>query len=1145
MVRLAIALSLLHVTPAFAQQWTVNSPDNRTAITLTCSGGGQLLWRVTRRGGLILGESPLGIRRTDQTFVDGVTFVNATDVKNIDEQYTTLDGKRREHQVRGRERTVTFANPGGARLEIVLRAHNDGVAFRYRFPDFAGTGGERKTVSEELTGFRVPSGSTGWLQPHQVVHRYGPAYEEFYDEVRAGTPAPRPDGWSYPALFHTPNGVWVLISESGFDGTYCGSHLAPNSTGGLYRVIFPDAKEGMGVGDARPTSTIPWTLPWRVVIVGDRAGDILESDLVNDLAPPARMKDTSWIKPGRAAWSWWWESDSPKHAERLNAFTDLAADMGWEYALVDANWNLMETGTIDDVVKHAREKNVGLLLWYNSGGPHNDVTEAPRDRMLVRDVRRAEFTKIREWGVKGVKVDFWHSDKQDRYRQYREILEDAAEFKLLVNFHGSTIPRGWEREFPHLIGMEAVLGAEQYKFREAFSTRAASHNTILPFTRNVVGVMDYTPVTFSDHKVKHTTTNAHELALSVVFTTGVQHFADSVQAYESLPPEPKDFLKTVPVVWDETRVLSGEPGKSVVVARRSGNDWYVAGLNADAVETVRVSLNFLKAGSYQLTLIRDGAEDRAFDSSSRMVTSRDIVEVAMRPRGGFVMRLRAATASAGISTWVSVGADGHLQYRTDDRGNRIMDFSHAGYKGGGVRLPSVRVAERLVPAAGDNTKRIQDAIDGVSQLTPDAAGLRGAVLLQPGIYDVSGSLRIAASGVVLRGSGSGDDGTTIRLTGSPHRLIDIGGSGSWQAEGTAAHVTDGYVPAGARVLTVDSTAAFSVGDSILIQRPVTDAWIHFMGMDALVRDGKPQTWIKAGTLINTDRVVTAIDGARITLDVPLSDSLDATYLNPPGTTVVKYRFPTRIEQVGLESLRVIAPAQDKPISESQYMLLRMNAVSDAWVRDVVSVDTQNSTTFGPTVRRVTVEDVHIRHTLPFTAPAAPADFSLSGTELLVSRSSVTGKGVWPVVTQAGVTGPNVILAFKSDTSGVAPHQRWATGLLVDSSEFTGGTEGRPNVAFSNREYAGSGHGWSVGWAVAWNVKTDYVLIQQPPGAKNWCIGCTGKPTSLLWNGNRVARPQIPSDTFEAPGIAVTPASLYLAQLRDRLGESALANIGYG
>jgi hypothetical protein len=496
------------------------------------------------------------------------------------------------------------------------------------------------------------------------------------------------------------------------------------------------------------------------------------------------------------------------------------------------------------------------------------------------------------------------------------------------------------------------------------------------------------------------------------------------------------------------------------------------------------------------------------------------------------------------SKWVYIGKDGRLEYASDGRGNRIMDFSHAGYKGGGVALPTVRVVRTLQPIAGDNTAQIQAAIDHVSGLPREADGFRGAVLLERGSYDVAGSLKIATSGVVLRGSGSGEGGTIVRMIGPPHRFLDVAGIGSWQPEGKPAAITDAYVPSGAQSFNVEPPAGFRAGDRVLVQRPVTEPWIHFMQMDKLVRDGKPQTWIKAGTLITTDRIVTSIVGNRLTLDVPLSDSLDTAFLNPPGATVVKYTFTERIEHVGLEALRVTAPAQDKPISESQYTLLRMNAVADAWVRDVVAIDTHNSTTFGSTVRRVTVDDVHIRHTVPFTAPAAPADFAVSGTQILLDRSSVSGQGVWPVVTQAGVTGPNVVLNFTSDGAGVAPHQRWATGLLVDSSTFTGGTETRPNIAFSNREYAGSGHGWSVGWAVAWNVKADVVLIQQPPGAKNWCIGCAGRPATILWHGNKIQLPEIPSDTFESPGVTVSPASLYLAQLRDRLGAAALENIGY-
>jgi hypothetical protein len=302
----------------------------------------------------------------------------------------------------------------------------------------------------------------------------------------------------------------------------------------------------------------------------------------------------------------------------------------------------VETGGIQDVLAHARTRNVGVMLWYNSGGAHNTAADAPRDRMGDRVTRRAEMGRLKEWGVKGIKVGFWQSDKQDRLLQYRALLQDAADYRLLVNVHGSTIPRGWEREFPHLVGMESVLGAEQYKFRADFPQRAASHHTVLPFTRNVIGTMDYTPVTFTDQTHPRVTTNAHELALSVVFQTGVQHLADSVAAYQGLPNAPKQFLKDVPAAWDETRGLAGHPGRDVVVARRHGTTWYVGGLNADTVGTAGVDLTFLGPGTWTATIIQDGAGDREFASRTATVRSADRLEVPMRARGGFVATLERA-----------------------------------------------------------------------------------------------------------------------------------------------------------------------------------------------------------------------------------------------------------------------------------------------------------------------------------------------------------------------------------------------------------------------------------------------------------------------------------------------------------------------
>ena len=305
-----------------------------------------------------------------------------------------------------------------------------------------------------------------------------------------------------------------------------------------------------------------------------------------------------------------------------------------------------------------------------------------------------------------------------------------------------------------------------------------------------------------------------------------------------------------------------------------------------------------------------------------------------------------------------------------------------------------------------------------------------------------------------------------------------------------------------------------------------------MGMDTLVRDGKPQTWIRPGSVIRTDRVVDSVEGDLITLGRSLSDASDSQFTT---ASLVHYSFPGRITEVGVEGLRIEAPFEDVPITEPQYTALRMDAVEDAWARDLEIQETQNGIVIGPAAKRLTLTNVRVTHSAAHTGSAAPADFSLQGTQILLDRCRVAGEGTWPVVTQAEVTGPVVVLNFTADHGGVAPHQRWATGLLVDGAKFPGATEHRPGITFSNRATAGSGHGWDVGWAVAWNVSSPFLLVQQPPGAINWCIGCVGSPVTIGGTPNGI---------FDSPGKMVEPASLYLQQLRDRIGPEAIRNIGY-
>ncbi|HEY2511103.1 MAG TPA: hypothetical protein VGI39_09615 [Polyangiaceae bacterium] len=503
------------------------------------------------------------------------------------------------------------------------------------------------------------------------------------------------------------------------------------------------------------------------------------------------------------------------------------------------------------------------------------------------------------------------------------------------------------------------------------------------------------------------------------------------------------------------------------------------------------------------------------------------------------------TAGA-TSQWVHVDPNdpnGKLVYRTMPQGDRILDFSSAGYMGGGVALPTVPAGATVSPAGGtaDDTAAIQAAIQTVSAL-PLTGGFRGAVVLAAGTFHVSAALSIKASGVVLRGSGSDANGTSLVMSGSPYTALTIAGSGSYATKGPAIAITDAYVPSGATSFAVSDASGFTAGDTVLIHRPVTAAWLALMGMDKLKNSsGQAQTWLGVGSNIDTDRTIASVSGDAITLDAPLSDSFDAKVLSPPGGTVAHYTFAGRITQVGVEHLRIVSPAVDVPIAMAQYSGISFDDVLDGWVSDVETQDTQNCFAISGRARRVTLDDARATHTVAHTGDMM-ADFSLSGTQTLVSRCSSTGTGSWPIVTQGRETGPIVVLHFTSDQkAGIAPHQRWATGLLADSCSLPNAPKGTPGIAFWDRGIHGSGQGWTVGWGVAWNVATPFLLLQQPPGSQNWCIGCQGASFTQAPAGSSATPP---TGALDSLGTAVTPSSLYLAQLCERLGPQAVSNLGY-
>jgi alpha-glucosidase len=633
-----LALAVVFSACSRPKEWIVKSPDQQISFKLY-EKERQIYYQVLLSDTTIVEESPLGIERNDAQFSNNLSLLSVGDVLTINEEYHLVTGKQLHCNNQANELTVTFENEQKAQLEIILRAYNNGVAFKYRFPETANGDFE---VTKELTGFKIPAEGKSWIQPYDSITKYSPGYERNYTNGSAiGEASPEKEGWCFAALFETKN-AWILLSEAGLDGTYCASRLDQQANGGLYTVRYPGEQEAMGLGNANPKSTsLPWATPWRVIALGKNLSSIAETTLITDLSEASKISDESWIKPGLASWSWWADPDSPKNYKSMIGFIDFASEWGIPYFLVDANWNMMTGGgNIEQLIEYANKKNVGIWLWYNSGGPHNTVTEAPRDIMFDADSRKAEFEKIHNWGVKGVKVDFFQSDKQHIIQQYMDILKDAADNQVMVNFHGCTLPRGWQRTWPNLVAMESIAGEECYMFRNTYPETAVWHNTIQPFTRNAVGSMDFTPFGLSDKQYHHLTSYANELALTIVFESGVVHLVDFPKVYKAMPDFVQDFTKQLPTVWDESKLVDGYPGKEVVMARRSGEKWFMGGINGEQIEKQKsLPLDFLSEGkTYQVKLITDGADNKSFTNNEMTVKKGDVLPVKMLPAGGFAAR---------------------------------------------------------------------------------------------------------------------------------------------------------------------------------------------------------------------------------------------------------------------------------------------------------------------------------------------------------------------------------------------------------------------------------------------------------------------------------------------------------------------------
>jgi hypothetical protein len=590
---------------------------------------GQVFFRIKykKKSGYVevLPNSPLGISRKDQQFVDNLMLVKESETKPIHDKYTMITGKRKDCENFGAKKVFSYKNSNDQLLDIVFRVYNDGVAFRYEFPNHSDS---LFNITSEATTYNLPDSTCRWIQPYSI------AYEDFFPFSKTGIGKKKEEEWGLPALFKVNDEpIWTLISEANITENNCATFLCNLDNANEYKVTYPSARKDfpqVGV-----VSSLPWGSQWHVLIIG-KLSDIVESTLITDVSEPNKLKGTDWIKPGPVSWIYWANNHGSKDYQKVVEYVNLAEEMNWPYVLIDWEWEEMTNGgNIIDAVNYAKSKGIKPMIWYNSCSSWS--TPTTNKNMLTAENREKEFAWLNKIGVYGIKVDFFAGDQQDMMKYYIDILKDAAKYHLMVNFHGATVPRGWARTYPNLMTMEAVYGAEWYNNAPVLTNKAAVHNTTLPFTRNVIGSMDYTPVTFSNSQHPHITSYGHELALSVVFESGLQHFADRPSAYESLPSEPKEFLKHVPVAWDDTKLVDGYPGEKVIFARKKGSQWYIGGLNGkDETQTLEINFNFLGKGDYHLQLIKDGNDDKSFSYDSIIVNKDNTINVDCLPRGGFV-----------------------------------------------------------------------------------------------------------------------------------------------------------------------------------------------------------------------------------------------------------------------------------------------------------------------------------------------------------------------------------------------------------------------------------------------------------------------------------------------------------------------------
>lgn len=630
--------------PLAAQSVSVNGPDGKLQLTVSCpSANGEVSYAVTYNGKQMLESSPLGMETNVGDFYRGLQ-LKEHKVTALDTVYEQSRIKASRIHYWANELLCSFVNGEGKNVQITFRVSNNDVAFRYTLPREQGKGSV--TVNSERTGFRFPSQTTTFLCPQSDAmigwKRTKPSYEE---EYKADAPMNERSGYghgyTFLCLFKVGDDGWVLLSETGVDSRYCGSRLS-DWDNGVYRIAFPMPEENNGNGTVSPAFSLPGSTPWRTVTVGETLKPIVETTVPWDVVEP-RYTTTHDYKPGRGTWSWiLWQDGSINYDDQVR-YVDLAAAMGYEYVLIDNWWdNNIGRDRMEQFIKYARSKGVEVFLWYSSSGYWNDIEQSPVNRMDNSIARKQEMRWLQSLGVKGIKVDFFGGDKQETLRLYEEILSDADDHGLMVIFHGCTLPRGWERMYPNYVGSEAVLASENLVFSQHFCDNEAFNATLHPFIRNAVGCMEFGGVFLNkrlnrsnDGGTIRRTTDIFQLATAVLFQNPIQNFALAPNNLTDAPQICLDFMKQVPTTWDETRFIDGYPGRYIVLARRHGNTWYIAAVNATA-EPLKLKLDLPVLAGQEVSLYSDDKKMQPQLKLQKIKTDGSL-QLTVQPQGGAVI----------------------------------------------------------------------------------------------------------------------------------------------------------------------------------------------------------------------------------------------------------------------------------------------------------------------------------------------------------------------------------------------------------------------------------------------------------------------------------------------------------------------------